>query len=103
MSSQPETVNITIKRIELRNVSLEGLGPLDVAALAKEIEKKMEEISKERNMHDTYKLALYAALFYAGKVYSKNGQNEKKDRADEKQLDAAIDKLTFALNRLPLN
>ena len=102
MSKKQEPVTVTVKRIELDNVTLEGLGPLDVNALAREIENKMDQISKEKHTMDTFKVLLHTALFYAAKAYTKSNNEEQKNKAGEKQLDSAIEKLTLALNRLPL-
>lgn len=102
MSNKPEPVDVVIKGMKLRDVVLEGISPLDVISLAKGIENKMQEISSERTLFDSYKLALYTALYYAGIVYSRTDKNDKKDRADEKQVDNAIEKLTMAINGLPL-
>ncbi len=102
MINRPEPVNVVIRKMELRNVVLEGIPPLDVLSLATEVEKKMQEICEQRNMYDSLKLALLAALYFAGMAYSRTDKSDKKDRADEKQIDNAIEKLTFALNSLPL-
>lgn len=102
MKEKQEPVTVTIKRIELRDVVLEGLSPLDITALAKEVENKMEEISDKKNTVDSFKLALYAALFYAAKAYSKDNTAQRRSKTEERQLDSAIDKLTMALERLPL-
>ena len=102
MSKRQDPVTVTIKRIELDNVTLEGLGPLDVSALAREIENKMDQISEEKHTVDNFKVLLYTALFYAAKAYTRNNNDEQKNKAGEKQLDSAIEKLNLALNRLPL-
>lgn len=102
MNKKQEPVTVTVKRIELDNVTLEGLGPLDVNALAREIENKMDQISEEKHTVDTFKVLLHTALFYAAKVYTKSNNEEQKNKAGEKQIDSAIEKLTLALNRLPL-
>jgi hypothetical protein len=44
MINRPEPVNVVIRKMELRNVVLEGIPPLDVLSLATEVEKKMQEI-----------------------------------------------------------
>ncbi len=102
MREKTEPVNLSIKRMQLTDVVLEGLNPLDVAALAKDIENTMDEIANDRNLVDSYKIALYALLFYAGKAYTKDHTAQRRSKAEEKQLDSAIDKLTLALESLPL-
>ena len=102
MSKKQEPVTVTIKRIELDDVVLEGLGPLDVNALAREIEKMMYHLLEEKHTVENFKIFLNTTLFYAAKAYMKNNNEEQKSKAGEKQLDSAIEKLNLALNRLPL-
>lgn len=103
MSDTFEPVTVTIKKMKLTDVYVEGLTPLDMTVIANEIEQKMNEIALRRNTVDSLKLALYACLYYAGNLQLKNNRKEKRTQEDEKQLDSAIEKLTLALNRLPLD
>lgn len=103
MSDIFEPTTVTIKKMKLTDVYVEGLTPMDITIVAGDIEKKMNEIALKRNTVDSLKLALYACLYYAGNLQLKNNRKEKRTQEDEKQLDSAIEKLTLALNRLPLN
>lgn len=100
--SDKEPVSVTVRRIELDDVWFEGLGPLEVKALAREVELRMEKMSKEKNTFDTFKLLLHAALYYAAQAYAKTNTAGAKNKDDGKQLDNAIEKLAHCLNSLPL-
>jgi hypothetical protein len=102
MNMEKEPVSVTVRRIELEEVWFEGLGPLEVKALAGEVELRLEKISKEKNTFDTFKLLGHAALFYAAQAYLKTNTAGTKTKEDTKQLDNAIEKLTNCLNSLPL-
>lgn len=101
-SYEKEPVSVTVRRIELDDVWFEGLGPLEVKAIAREVELRLEKISKEKNTFDTFKLLLHTALYYAVQSYTKANTAGSKNKDDNKQLDNAIEKLTHCLNSLPL-
>ncbi|MDR0953689.1 MAG: hypothetical protein LBM71_05920 [Elusimicrobiota bacterium] len=102
MLEEKETTSVTIRRITLDDVWFEGLGPLEIKAIASDIEARMDKISKDKNIFDSFKLFLHTALYYAAKSYSKNSVASVKTKDETKQLDAAIEKLSHCLNSLPL-
>ena len=97
-----EPISVTIRRIELDDIWFEGIGPLEAKSLALDVERRMDKISKERNTVDTIKVLLHTALYYAAQVYTKTNTAGAKNKSDDKQLDSAIEKLTHALNSLPM-
>jgi len=100
--SDKEPVSVTVRRIELDDVWFEGVGPLEVKAIAREVELRMEKMSKEKNTFDTFKLLLHAALYYAAQSYIKTNTAGTKTKDGNKQLDEAIEKLTHCLGSLPM-
>ena len=99
---EKEPVSVNIRRIELDDIWFDGVGPLEAKALAREVELRMEKISKEKNTVDTIKVLLHTALYYAAQVYTKTNTAGAKNKNDDKQLDNVIEKLNHALNSLPL-
>ena len=97
-----EPVNVSIRRIELEDVAFDGLGPLEIKAIASEIEQRINDFAKKRNTPDTFKLLAYAALFYAVQAYTKTNTAGTKTKEDTRQLDAALEKLNHCLASLPM-
>ncbi|MDR1684289.1 MAG: hypothetical protein LBR90_02355 [Elusimicrobiota bacterium] len=99
---EKQPVSVNIRRIELDDVWFDGVGPLEVKALARDVELRMEKISKDKNIADTFKILAHAALHYAVLAYSKTNTAGTKSKDENKQLDNAIEKLSHCLNGLPL-
>ncbi|MBR4508025.1 MAG: hypothetical protein IKP23_00930 [Elusimicrobiaceae bacterium] len=97
-----ESMTLTIKGVELDDVYFENLGPLEINALAATVENQINKISVEKKTLDVFKLFLYTALHFAAQAYSKNETASSKKQDEQEQLDIAIDKLSSALSRLPL-
>ncbi len=97
-----ERMTLTIKGVTLDDVYFENLGPLEVNALAATVENQINKISVERQTLDVFKLFLYTALHFAAQAYSKNETASSKKQDEQEQLDIAIDKLSSALSKLPL-
>ena len=97
-----ESITLTIKGVTLDDVYFENLGPLEVNSLAASVENQINKISREKKVLDTFKLLLYTALHFAAQAYNKNETASSKKQDEQDQLDIAIDKLSSALNRLPL-
>jgi hypothetical protein len=70
--------------------------------IARDVESRIEKISKDKNTVDTLKLLLHTIMHYAVKAHIKTNSAGNKTKEDNKQLDAAIEKLDRALNSLPL-
>lgn len=97
-----ESMTLTIKGVELDDVYFENLGPLEINALAATVENQINKISVEKKTLDVFKLFLYTALHFAAQAYSKNETASSKKQDEQEQLDIAIDKLSSALSKLPL-
>ena len=102
MMEEKEPVSVTIRRIELDDVVFDSVGPLEIRAIAQDIELRIEKIAKDKNTFDTFKLLAHAALYYAVQSYTKANNAGSKNKDDGKQLDGAIEKLTHCLTSLPL-
>jgi hypothetical protein len=102
MTEEKEPVCVSIHKIELDEVVFDEVGPLEIRAIAQDVESRMEKISKEKNTFDTFKLLAYTALYYAVQSYTKANSAGSKNKDDGRQLDNAIEKLSNCLNRLPL-
>lgn len=100
--AEKEPVNVTIRRIELEDVSFDNVGPLEIRAIAQDIELRIDKIAKEKNTFDTFKLLAHAALYYAVQSYTKANNAGTRNKDDGKQIDGAIEKLSNCLNSLPL-
>lgn len=101
--AEKEPVTVSIRRIELEDVVFENVGPLEIRAIAQDIELRIEKIAKDRNTADTFKLLAHTALYYAVQSYTKaNSSGQGRSREDSKQLDSVIEKLNNCLNSLPL-
>lgn len=89
-----DIVQVEIKRIPLE-VKDSGLGGMELADLASQIERYMLEVQADGEI-DTLKQALYAALHFASQAYLKS-QNEGGKRQEElNRLDELILKLRTA-------
>ncbi len=97
-----ESMTLTIKGFTLEDVYFEDLGPLEVNSLAAMVENKIDQIAVEKRVVDTMKLFLHTALYFAAQAYSNRANASEKKQDQEEQLDIAIDKLSSALSRLPL-
>ena len=97
-----ERMTLTIKGITLDDVYFENLGPLEINALAADVENQINKISVEKKTLDVFKLFLYTALHFAAQAYIKNETASSKKQDEQEQLDIAIDKLSSALSKLPL-
>jgi len=59
------------------NVIVDGLSPLEISAIAKEVEKKMNDIERKTDITDISKLAMMAALEFAIELYVCKRRSEK--------------------------
>ncbi|MFA5162023.1 MAG: cell division protein ZapA [Elusimicrobiales bacterium] len=92
-------VGVTINRIQLDSVSVDGLEELEVGIVAKEVEDRIARIEADTGHVDTVKLALLAAMSFAAELYQLRQETESKSRLGEKDLDKVIDQLQSTLSR----
>ncbi len=102
MKEKNEPATVRIKGITFENVTLDGMGPLEVHALAAEITNRMDEISAETGKVTTWELLGRAALYYAALARGRANSAKAKTQDEDKMLDKAIEALTDCLNSLPL-
>ncbi len=97
-----EKISLSIRKIKLDNIAYDDMTPMEILSLAADVERKMEQISAERNIIDVYKLALYTALDYAAAAAVRQSAGGSKTKEENRHLDEAILKLNNCLERLPL-
>jgi len=78
-------------------VELEGLTPMEVAALAEQVSEKMREMQTLSGTADSSKLAMLACLHFAADLSSARDQLEAVRQVDERRLDAMVESLRVAL------
>lgn len=91
-----DKVDIEIRRYKL-TVEMEGHTQLEVNSLAQAVAAKMEEVERDSNVVDTYKLALLTALEFAAEINRLKSQQENQRLMDERKLDEIIVGLQNAL------
>jgi len=98
MEQITEKVPINICGRELK-VAIEGLNPLEVSTIARNVEAKINDIKENSNIADTGKLGLLAALEFAAEVYMLQSQISNTRQADERKVDTMITSLRSALGK----
>ena len=83
---------ITIRKRQY-SMSVDGLTEMEIAGIADQVEKKMDEIEKKTNTADTSKLAVMAAMEFATKLYNLKQKSENTTEADSREMDDLIAKL----------
>ena len=94
-----ELVSVEINRIQLDDISVKGVNPLETPIIAREVADKMNEIEEETGMVDTLKLALLAAMSFAGEMYVTRQEAEAARQSAIKQMDDMIIQLNSALSK----
>jgi hypothetical protein len=92
--SKQKIKGVTINRIVLDKVPIEGLDPLEIASSAKTVEDKIYQMQEKAETVDTLKTALLAAMDFSCQTYLKT---QEIDTARNK-LDSLIIRLKQALN-----
>lgn len=87
--SKQKVKGVTINRIVLEKVPIEGLDPLEIASSAKIVEEKIYEMQDKAETVDTLKTALLAAVDFSCKNYLK-----------EQEIDTARNKLDSLIAKL---
>lgn len=88
-------VQVEIKRIPL-DIEIKELGYVEIASLAANVEKKMQQIQKKGEI-DTLKQALMAAMHFAAKAYLQTQTEGGKRKEDQARVNDLISKLKSAL------
>ncbi len=91
------TVHIEIKRIPLE-VEIPELGYVEIADLASQVEKKMQNLQEDEGIIDTIKQALMVALEFAAKDYLRQLSEGGKQKEEAGRVDQLISKLQGVLD-----
>lgn len=75
------------------NISIDGLTPIEISALAKKIEDEMVRMETERNVVDSYKQITMVALEYAAQLYMRDKSLKIVKEADSDRLEALIKRM----------
>lgn len=67
-----EDKSVTIMRIPLGDVRYKGISRNELAGIVKEIERRLEKVSKRRETVDTFKILMHALLDSAVEEYRRN-------------------------------
>ena len=89
---------VTIKGRVLA-LSVDGLGPLEIATIAGQVEKKIDEIEEATKIPDNSKLALLAAFGFAAELYNLKQRSESSNEADSRKIEELTGKLEGALDK----
>lgn len=92
-----EKVDIVIAKRPL-NVEIEGLTPLEINKIAGQVDEKMAEMAAQNpKIGDSSKLAILAALAFAGELYKLQGAADTSRRVVHHSIDHAIRMLKESL------
>lgn len=80
-------------------LSVDGLGPLEISAIAGQVEKKIDNIEEKTQIPDNSKLALMAAFEFATELYNLKQKSETANEADSRKIDELAGKLECALDK----
>jgi len=80
-------------------LSVDGLGPLEISAIAGQVEKKINEIEEATQIPDNSKLALMAAFGFATELYNLKQRSEDSSEADSRKIEELVGKLENALDK----
>lgn len=96
-------MNMNEVEVEIRKrvykIAIDGLTPLEIITLAREVEDKMAEIEKEAKTPDTSKIAVLTSLHFASELHRLKQKFENLKEADEKKVDEMIAKLKITLDK----
>ena len=88
-----EKIDVEISRRKL-TVGVEGLTPIEVSALARIVEERMEQLFQENpNIADSSKIAILAALSFA----IENFKNEQSRDAESRALENKVERMSLSL------
>ena len=91
--SKVEVRNITIRRVKLQDVLLDGLTDVEMQDIINKMEDEMEDISIKKHLLSTPDLFAYIALDYAMRLYKIEHLEKTKQKAEEKRLDETIKRI----------
>lgn len=80
-------------------LSVDGLGPLEIATIAGQVEEKINGIEEATQTPDTSKLALLAAFEFATDLYNLRQKSASSTEADSRKIEELAEKLESALDK----
>jgi cell division protein ZapA (FtsZ GTPase activity inhibitor) len=86
-----------IRHRAIKFPEVDGLSPLEMGTLVRQVEEKMDEIEKEMNIVDSSKIAILAAFSFAVELYNLKQKSETNLEADSKKLDEMMTRLEETL------
>ncbi|HBE88426.1 MAG TPA: hypothetical protein DDW67_04715 [Elusimicrobia bacterium] len=98
---QKDETQVTVKGVKL-NIAMEGLTPMEVAAIAQQVEDKMTELEPGLKRVDTQKLAILAAMHFAAELFNLEHKSKDLRAADSRKIDELAAGLKDALGSEPL-
>lgn len=78
-------------------VEIEGITPLEIHALAKELGDKMRKIERDQDIVDTSKLAILAALEYLAEIQRLKARQDTVKSAEENAYEQMMISLRNAI------
>ncbi len=99
--AEQSKVNVTINRIPLDIIGIEGLQELEMVQVARLVEERIKKLEDETGMVDTLKLALLSAMSFASELYVRQQTQDSDRQAADRSLDEMIKRLDAALAKPP--
>ena len=97
--NRTEKRSYVIRRIKVRDIDIEDLTDVEMQSVINDMEKELEDISKDKNIISTADLFAYLALTYAISLYRKEHVEKINQKAGERRLDETLKRLeTFLKN-----
>jgi cell division protein ZapA (FtsZ GTPase activity inhibitor) len=81
------------------NISVDGLGPLEISHIAGLVEKKINKLEASTQIPDTSKLLLLAAFEFATEHYNLKQKYESSAEADSRKIEELSGKLENVLDK----
>lgn len=92
-----EGTNIVVGGITLENVAYGGLGSMELNMIASEVTTYMQELEKNTNSVNTFKIALLAAFHFRASLYMMEQEKDNFKNTSEVKLDNMIKMLSSAV------
>ncbi len=95
--TQKDETQVTVKGVKL-NIAMEGLTPMEVAAIAQQVEDKMTELEPGLKRVDTQKLAILTAMHFAAELFNLEHKSKDLRAADSRKIEELAASLKEALD-----
>ena len=88
-----EKRDLTVNRVKLKGIDLDGLTDVEMQEIVTQIEQDIAEFSIRKNIMSTTDLFAYVALSYAMRLYQIENLEKTKQKAEEKRLDETLKRI----------